>query len=197
MKQKLPMENLKNGILLFFFFFKIGCFTFGGGWSILAQMEQEFVNRRKWLSKEELLDIVAVGRSVPGIMITNVSMIFGYSISGVFGGFCAVIGITAPAVIILSVITLFYNTLKNNLWMESALRGIRSAVVPIIGCASLSLGKEAFKTRISIISGIAALLLCLFTELGNIQLVMIGIAGALIWKIICFISKTVRRYIIK
>lgn len=189
MKQTLSLEKLKNSLLLFFFFFKIGCFTFGGGWSILAQMEQEFVDRRKWLSKEELLDMVAVGRSVPGIMITNISMIFGYSISGIFGGICAVAGITAPAVIILSVITLFYNTLKNNLWIESALRGIRSAVVPIIGCASLSLGKEAFKTKISIISGIAALLLCLFTDLGNIQLILIGIAGALIWKSICCISK--------
>lgn len=72
-------DRVKKGLELFAFFFKIGCFTFGGGWSILAQMEQEFVDKRKWLTKSELLDMVAVGRSVPGIMITNISMIFGYS----------------------------------------------------------------------------------------------------------------------
>ena len=79
-------ERIKNGLMLFAFFFKIGCFTFGGGWSILAQMEQEFVDKRKLITKEELLDMVAVGKSVPGIMITNISMLFGYYVGGWFGG---------------------------------------------------------------------------------------------------------------
>ena len=105
-------DRVKKGLELFVFFFKIGCFTFGGGWSILAQMEQEFVDKRKWLTKSELLDMVAVGRSVPGIMITNISMIFGYSVGGVFGGFCAVLGITTPAILILSIVTMFYSKLK-------------------------------------------------------------------------------------
>lgn len=65
-------DRVKKGLELFVFFFKIGCFTFGGGWSILAQMEQEFVDKRKWLTKSELLDMVAVGRSVPGIMIDQI-----------------------------------------------------------------------------------------------------------------------------
>ena len=143
-------DRVKKGLELFVFFFKIGCFTFGGGWSILAQMEQEFVDKRKWLTKSELLDMVAVGRSVPGIMITNISMIFGYSVGGVFGGFCAVLGITTPAILILSIVTMFYSKLKDNVWCASALRGIRSAVVPIIASAAFSLGKEAFKTKISV-----------------------------------------------
>lgn len=83
-------EKIKNGLMLFAFFFKIGCFTFGGGWSILAQMEQEFVDKKKLITKEELLDMVAVGKSVPGIMITNISMLFGYYVGGWFGGVCAV-----------------------------------------------------------------------------------------------------------
>ena len=129
-------DRVKKGLELFVFFFKIGCFTFGGGWSILAQMEQEFVDKRKWLTKSELLDMVAVGRSVPGIMITNISMIFGYFVGGVFGGFCAVLGITTPAILILSIVTMFYSKLKDNVWCASALRGIRSAVVPIIASRS-------------------------------------------------------------
>ena len=94
-------ERIKNGLMLFAFFFKIGCFTFGGGWSILAQMEQEFVDKRKLITKEELLDMVAVGKSVPGIMITNISMLFGYYVGGWFGGVCAVLGMTCPAVLIM------------------------------------------------------------------------------------------------
>lgn len=175
-------EKLKTGLGLFVFFFKIGCFTFGGGWSILAQMEQEFVDKRKWLTKSELLDMVAVGRSVPGIMITNISMIFGYSMGGIFGGCCAVLGITAPAILILSVVTIFYSKLKDNIWCASALRGIRSAVVPIIASAAFSLGKEAFKTKISIAAGVIALLLCIFTDLGNIELVGLGVVAVLFWQ---------------
>ena len=175
-------KKIKMGVELFLFFFKIGCFTFGGGWSILAQMEQEFVDRRKWLTKSDLLDMVAVGRSVPGIMITNISMIFGYSMGGVFGGFCAVLGMTAPAILILSVVTLFYSKLKDNIWCAGALRGIRCAVVPIIASAALSLGKAAFKTKVSIAAGMIALILCIFTDIGNIELVCLGVAAVLIWQ---------------
>ena len=66
------MEQIKRGLRLFAEFFKIGCFTFGGGWAIVAQMEQEYVNRQKLITKDELLELVAVGRSTPGIMITNI-----------------------------------------------------------------------------------------------------------------------------
>ena len=176
-------DRVKKGLELFVFFFKIGCFTFGGGWSILAQMEQEFVDKRKWLTKSELLDMVAVGRSVPGIMITNISMIFGYSVGGVFGGFCAVLGITTPAILILSIVTMFYSKLKDNVWCASALRGIRSAVVPIIASAAFSLGKEAFKTKISVTAGVIALLLCAFTNIGNIELVGLGVGSVVIWQL--------------
>ena len=186
-------DRVKKGLELFVFFFKIGCFTFGGGWSILAQMEQEFVDKRKWLTKSELLDMVAVGRSVPGIMITNISMIFGYSVGGVFGGFCAVLGITTPAILILSIVTMFYSKLKDNVWCASALRGIRSAVVPIIASAAFSLGKEAFKTKISVAAGVIALLLCAFTNIGNIELVGLGVGSVVIWQLFSVVNKKMKK----
>lgn len=173
-------ENLKKGWMLFAFFFKIGCFTFGGGWSILAQMEQEFVEKRKLITKEELLDLVAVGKSLPGIMITNISMLFGYQMGGCLGGFCAVLGIACPAVLILSVVAYGYDYLKSNFWCRCALEGIQAAVVPIIGCAALSLGKEIFRTRKGRILCAIAFLLCMFTKLSNIVLVLLGAAAALL-----------------
>lgn len=173
-------ENLKNGWMLFVFFFKIGCFTFGGGWSILAQMEQEFVEKRKWITKDELLDLTAVGKSIPGIMITNISMLFGYQVGGWFGGVCAVLGIASPAVLILSAVTYGYDVLKDNYWCHAALQGIQAAVVPIIGSAALSLGKEIFGTRKGRVICAAAFLLCMFTDISNIALVAAGAAAALV-----------------
>ena len=169
-------EKIKNGLMLFAFFFKIGCFTFGGGWSILAQMEQEFVDKKKLITKEELLDMVAVGKSVPGIMITNISMLFGYYVGGWFGGVCAVLGMTCPAVLILSFVTVFYKVLKSNVWCYAALRGIRCAVVPIMGSAALSLGKEAFRKKMAVpICAVA----CVFTDISNVLMIVVGIILAL------------------
>ncbi len=175
------MDNIKKGLSIFAFFFKIGCFTFGGGWAILAQMEQEFVNKRQIITKDELLEMVAVGKSAPGIMITNISMLFGYHVAGVIGGICAVAGITSPAIIILSIVTLFYNSFKDNYWVHAALTGIRAAVVPIIGSAALSLGKDALKAPPAVIVCVAAFCLSLFAGVSNIALVLSGIVTALIW----------------
>lgn len=173
--------NLKKGIRLFCFFFKIGCFTFGGGWSILAQMEQEFVEKEPLITKDQLLDLTAIGKSIPGIMITNISMLFGYQVAGWFGGICAVIGIACPAVIILSLVTGAYEFLKSNYWCHCALEGIQAAVVPIIGCAALSLGKDIFSTaKGRTICGIG-FLLCMFTGIGNVELVLLGVLAALVF----------------
>lgn len=140
-------ENVKTGGMLLAWFAHIGCFTFGGGWSILAQMDQEFIQRRELISKEELLELTAMGRSLPGIIITNISMLFGCRVAGWFGGVCAVCGMALPSVVILSLVTACYDLLKTNLWCWSALRGVSAAVVPIIASAMLSLGKEAFRHK--------------------------------------------------
>ena len=171
--------DLKQGCMLFAFFFKIGCFTFGGGWSILAQMEREFVDKKKAITKEGLLEMAAVGKSLPGIMITNISMLFGYHLGGVFGGACAVLGITFPAILILSEITYYYNALKSNYWCHGALAGIQAAVVPIIASAVVSLGKDALAGKKGkAICGLAFLLsACL--GVSNIRLVMLGAAAGL------------------
>ena len=167
--------------MLFLYFIKIGCFTFGGGWSILAQIEQEFVDKKKLITKNELVELAAVGRSVPGIMITNISMLLGYQIAGWLGGLCAVVGIALPAVVILSLVTLFYDILKGNYWFESAMQGVTCAVVPIIAGAAISLGKEVFRQREGIVICAITFVLSVFTGFSNIAIILLGVLAALIW----------------
>ncbi len=180
-------NNLKTAAMIFLTFFRIGCFTFGGGWAIVAQMEEQFVNKRKLITKEELLDIVAVGKSLPGIMITNDAMLFGCQVAGIPGGIAAVLGITAPAVIILSIVTVFYGLLKDNHWVKSALSGIQAAVVPIIVTAAMSLGGEIVKERRKLITFLIAIALLLFAHVGNVPVVFLAVAAALVWR--TFIKK--------
>lgn len=177
--QSMWENQWKASLYLFCFFFKTGCFTFGGGWSILAQMEQEFVERQKLVTKDELLDLVAVGKSVPGIMITNIGMLFGYRVAGWFGGVCAVLGLTCPAVLILSLVAWQYEQLKTNPWCQYALEGIQAAVVPIIGCAAISLGKEVFKTKTGCLICLITCLAGIFTDISNLLMVVIGVLAAL------------------
>ena len=179
--EETALPRWKMALLIFVYFVKIGTFTFGSGWSILAQMEQEFVDKRHWITKSELLDLLAVGKSLPGIMITNITMLFGYQMAGAAGGILAVLGIALPAVVVLSLVTLVYDAIKSNYWVWAALKGVQCAVVPIIGGAAISLGREGLKEKMGLVLCAAALALCHFTSISNIVLILAGVAGALIW----------------
>ena len=175
-------EKVLSAWSIFCFFFKIGCFTFGGGWSILAQMEQEFVLKRQIVTKDELVELAALGKSLPGIMITNIAMLFGCRVNGWAGGIAAVAGITSPAVLILSLVTYGYDTFKDNYWCHCAMKGIQTAVVPIITSTAFSLGKSAFATTRGKVIGIITFMACVFTDISNIVLVLSGVAAALMWR---------------
>ena len=173
--------GIKMALLLFWEFIKLGAFTFGSGWSIIAQMEQEFVDKRGWMTKSDLLELIAVGKSLPGIMVVNITMLFGYQMAGALGGICAAVGLCIPAVITLTVVTAIYDAIKDNYWVWSALRGVQCAVAPIIGGAAISLGKDALTSAMPIIICAVAFVLCYFTSISNLTLVAAGVVIALVW----------------
>ena len=139
----------RMALLMLLYFIKIGAFTFGSGWSIIAQMEREFVDERGWMTKSDLLELIAVGKSLPGIMVANITLLFGYQMAGVLGGICAAIGLCA--------------------------------VAPIIGGAAISLGKDALTSAMPIIICAVAFVLCYFTSISNLTLVVAGVVIALVW----------------
>lgn len=160
---------------------KISCFTFGGGWSILAQMQKEFSEKRGWISEEELMDFASVGRSLPGIMILNNTTMFGYRLGGVLGAIIADIGLVVPPLVVICIVTGFYDAIKDNIWVAKAMVGVRAAVVPVILEATVKLGKKGLVDKIAWGIMLAALVLCLFTRVGNVAIVVLGaVAGLLI-----------------
>lgn len=132
---------------LFWQFFKIGSCTFGGGWSIVAQLQKEFVEKRGELTAEELLDITSVGRSLPGMMIGNASYLFGYHLAGFPGALACLLGISLPPLFILTAVTWCYTLIRDNVYVARAMVGVRSAVVPIIFAGALGMRKAAFPFR--------------------------------------------------
>jgi len=175
-------EKWKRAFIVLRVMFKVGFFTWGGGWSIVAQLQKEFIEKREWLSQEELMDIISVGRSLPGIMIINIGVIFGYHIGGVPGVFCSVLGIASPSVIVMCIVTGFYTQVRDNIYVAKALVGVRAAVIPIIGGAALKMRKTAWINYGGYIITAAAFSLCVFTDLHNIIIVIGGAVAGLILK---------------
>ena len=164
---------------LFWEFFKIGCFTFGGGWSIVSQIEQNYISRRQWMTSQELLDLTSVGRSLPGVMIGNVSFLFGYQIGGLRCGYACVLGIALPHLLILAFVTTMYSMLQGNPYVLHAMTGVRAAVAPIILSAAAMLRKGALERPACWAVAAGAFLLSLRYNVGSVQLVVLGMAAGL------------------
>lgn len=159
---------------IFWVMFKIGCITFGGGWSIIAQLQEEFVDKRHWIDQDQLVDFISLGRSFPGIMIINISVLFGYTAAGFWGAVLAAFGLSLPALICIAIVTMFYSALKDNVWVAKALDGVRCAVIPIILGAAVRLKDAALKGPLSYVLAAAALVVCTFTGVNKILIVVTG-----------------------
>ena len=178
-------EKLKKIWEVFTYFFHISWFTFGGGWSIVAQMQKDYVEKKQELTDEELLDIVSVGRSLPGTMIGNVAYLFGYRQAGILGGVLSVVGMVLPPMIILSVLTYCYVLFQENIWVAKMLGGVRAAVVPIILSAAIKLCKGAFPEKICYALCIGGCVLNLVFGVNCVLVILLGVAAGLIigkWK---------------
>ena len=173
-------EKLKKALFLYAYFFRIGWVTFGGGWSIIAQIQKEFSDRRGEISSTELLDIVSVGRSLPGTMIGNVAYLFGYHYCGAAGGIAALLGIATPPLVLLCFVTVFYDLLRDNVWVSRAMLGVRSAVAPIILSAVLRLHKGAFPLKLCYALCAAGFLLVLVLDVSCVWIVLLGVAAGLV-----------------
>lgn len=119
---------------LFLTFAKIGAFTFGGGWAMIAIMEREIVDKRKWLTKEEFLDQLAVAQSMPGILAVNISVAVGDKIAGTRGTVVSALGTILPSFFIILAIAIFLtpDMIKENETVSKIFQGIRPAVVALI-----------------------------------------------------------------
>lgn len=159
---------------LFLQFFKIGFCTFGGGWSIVAQIQKEYVEKEHWLTEEKLLDITSVGRSLPGLMIGNVSYLFGYHVAGFPGAIACLLGIAIPPLLILTVVTWCYTLVKDNVYVSRAMVGVRAAVVPVIASAAMGLRKGTLTNRTSYLILLLGLCLYLFFGVSCILIVLLG-----------------------
>lgn len=131
---------------LFFTMLKIGLFTFGGGYAMLALLENEFVSRRQWIDREEFLDMVAIAESTPGPIAINAATYIGYRLAGFWGSLAATVGVCIPSFVIIFVISLFFDTFLSLAPVANAFRGIGVCVIYLIFSAGLKMFRGIGKT---------------------------------------------------
>lgn len=130
---------------LFLTFAKIGAFTFGGGWAMIALIEREIVDRHQWIDRGEFLDLLALAQSMPGILAVNISTVIGDRLRGLPGSVVAALGTILPSFIIILLIAVFLTpeAIKNNAAISSIFRGIRPAVVALIVAPVITTARSA------------------------------------------------------
>jgi chromate transporter len=139
---------------------KIGLFTFGGGYAMIALLENEFVEKKKYIEKDEFLDMVAISESTPGPIAINAATYIGYKHLGVLGSLVATVGVIIPSFVIIFTISLFFDTFLSFTLVEYAFRGIQVCVVYLIFSAGLKMLKQMKKNVFSV-AIVSAVALCM------------------------------------
>lgn len=189
MKHNTPAQEAQSLGTLFFTFFKIGLFTFGGGYAMIALLEEEFIQRRKWLDKDEFLDMTAIAESTPGPVAINSATYLGYKLAKVPGAATATVAVCLPSFLIIYAISLFFEQFTQLTVIANAFKGIQVCVIYLIFSAGVrmlkSLDKSPFATGV-----LAAVMLVMVgfslagVSVSSILLILLsGAAGVAAWLI--------------
>ncbi len=168
------MNNLSKNITLFRVFFSISAVALGGGLTMLPIMSKEFVEKRGWLSDNDMLDTVAVMQSLPGIISINMAVLIGYRVSGVFGAVFSAFGVILPPFVAIILLAMFLTKLDNNETVNHVFLGVRAAVAAMILLSAVKLAKQALKSHWAQVIAIFGFIAMVFFEMNAILLVIIG-----------------------
>ena len=165
-------------------FFKIGMFTLGGGYAMIPIIEEEVVNRHRWVDKEEMLDLIAIAQSCPGVFAINISIFVGYKLRKVRGAIATALGTALPSFLIILAIAMFFHQFEDNRYIAAMFRGIRPAVVALIAVPTFNLGKSAQLNRFTMwIPVVSALLIWLLGVSPIWIIIAAGLGGYIYGRI--------------
>lgn len=167
---------------LFLTFMKIGAFTIGGGYAMLPLIQREVVDRR-WMTKEDFIDLFSVAQSLPGIFAVNIAIFVGYKLKKVRGGIICALGSILPSFLIILAIALFFTQFKDNEWVEKAFKGLRPAVVALIAVPCLTTARSIKLSSKQLIIPVIAALLIWKAEISPVWIIIAAIIGGIYYGI--------------
>lgn len=168
-------QKLKLCLSLFLTFMKIGVVTFGGGYAMIPIIENEISNKKKWISGDDLLEVVAISETTPGPIAICAATFIGYRVGGIFGAFCSTFGVVLPSFVIIYVISLFLRAFEELQVIKYAFFGIRAGVLALLIKAVVSMFKKCPKNIVAYIIMAASFAAVAFFS-ANVIIVIVGAA---------------------
>lgn len=166
-------EDVKRRLIcLCISFLKIGAFTFGGGYAMIPLISKEIVDKHQWISDEEMLDIFAIAECTPGVIAVNCATFVGYKVAGFWGALLSTLCVTIPAFIIICIISLFFESFKNILWVSYAFKGIRVGIIILLSMAILKISKYIKFNIFACLVLFSAFILSAFTNINTIYILL-------------------------
>lgn len=177
-------EKLKRIFTLFLTFLKIGAFTFGGGYAMIPLIQREAVEKRKWISDDDILEIIAIAESTPGPIAINSATFVGYRVSGFFGAMAATFGVVLPSFVIIYLISFILRQFEDNTVVKYAFSGIRAGVLALLFKALYTMYKKVKKNAVAYVLMALAFVVSAFTDIHVLWVIagcaLIGLASSLI-----------------
>lgn len=177
-------EYLNRLMDLFITFFRIGLFTFGGGYAMIPMIERELVKRKKWISRNDIIDIFALSQTIPGAISVNASAFIGHRVAGKRGTIVALLGVILPSFVIIIVIAAFFMKFQDYPIVQKAFLGIRTGIVALILLAAIRMGKASIVDKATFLIALITVALLLFLQLHPIIIIIAGaISGVLLYNL--------------
>ena len=171
-------------------FVKIGFLTIGGGYVMLPMMQSELIDKKHWITEEELLDYYAVGQSTPGIIAVNVATFVGYKKAGVTGGIVATLGIISPSLIIITALAGVIQSIDQYPNVQKAMSGINVAVCALITDATLNFIKKGVKNFVTLLVLLTSFLLIYYVKVPSY---LIALGAAFLGTITYFVKNKMKK----
>lgn len=182
-------DKLKNALYLFAIFFKIGLFSFGGGYAMFTMIEKEVVEKRGYLTHSELMDVFAIAESTPGAVSINVATFVGTKQAGVFGGIFTTLGVVLPSFLIIFALSFVIDLVKDNFWVACLFKGVRVGVLVLISKAVASFFRDMRKDWYDFVFMIGAFLIAFLTDVSVVYIIL----GTMLICIIMVSCKNLRK----
>lgn len=179
------MKKLKQFLELYYVFAKIGTFTIGGGLAMMPMIQKELIEKRHWITDDELLDYYAVGQSTPGIVAVNISTFVGYKQLGILGGIIATFGMVTPSLVIIMLLAKFINSIDDYPIVQKALKGINVAVTALLTSVVINFSKKTIKNIFNAICMMISFVVVFFLKIQSFYIIL---AALLIGTIITAIK---------
>lgn len=189
-------QKLKESLKMFLVFFKIGLFSFGGGYAMLTMIEHEVVDKRGWLTHNELLDIFAIAESTPGAISINIATFIGTKRAGILGGCITTFGVVLPAFLVIFALSYILDLVRDNVWVNALFKGVRVGVVVLIIHAALKFLKEMKKKVVTVLLAVAMFCLAAFSSVNVIYL-MLGSIGISVAAVIIAHAWARKKFLVK